>query len=51
VTENGAADISMLSLMDRAEALIGIADPKHRRSLAWSLQERKRVARDPESVT
>jgi 4-hydroxybutyrate CoA-transferase len=37
VTEHGAVDISMLSLADRAEALIAIADPRHRSSLSASI--------------
>lgn len=40
VTEHGAADISGLSLGDRAEALIAMADPRHRASLAVSTRER-----------
>lgn len=41
VTEYGAVDVSALSLRDRAEALIGIAHPSHRKALATSLQQRK----------
>lgn len=49
VTEHGMVNLSMLSLADRAEALIGIADPRHRHRLASSLRERG-IAREPESV-
>ena len=37
VTEHGAADLGGLGVAERAQALIAIADPRHRRELARSV--------------